>query len=220
MTTCQSRHELSRIGSGPCPQPYQNGYGFAIPNREFPKLGTPPTLPGMDAKTARTLNIRKWVAAEGGPALFSQKLDGRWAATQVSQWISESKPKPIGHALARALEEAGGRRPGSLDHVQDEGKVKGSEIAEPSSHYLTLDAAILADAYLLAYQEAGVELGIEYRLEKDPQRTVKAYEFLVSGERGAGDIASYMAAAMKRRQASESGGEDGRRKRGKTVNGR
>lgn len=223
MTTCRSRHELLRIGSGPCEQPYQNGYGFAIPNREFPKLGTPTTLTGMDAKTARTLNIRNWVAAEGGPAQFSQKFDGRWAAAQVSQWISETNPKPIGHALARELELAGGRRPGSLDHIQDEAKVKGSGIAEPSSHYLTLDAAILADAYLLAYQEAGIELGVEYRLEKDPQRTVNAYEFLTSGKRGAGDVASYMAAAMKRRQAREMGeGNGGKQtgKRGKTVNGR
>lgn len=170
----------------------------------------------MDAKTARTLNVREWVAAEGGPALFSQRLHGRWVPAQVSQWISESNPKPIGHKLARELEQAGGRRPGSLDTIQDERSVKGSGVSEPTSHYLTLDAGILADAYLLAVQEAETELGVKYRLELDPQRTVNAYHFLASGKRSPGEVAGYMAAAWRRRVEREQGAvHGGQRKRGK-----
>jgi hypothetical protein len=169
----------------------------------------------MDNKTTRATNIRAWVAELGGPALFSQALGGPWVPAQVSQWISSKNPKPIGDKLARALEKAGGKKHGWLDTIQGEGSVNPSGIGEPESHYLTLDAAILADAYLLAVQEAGIELGIEYRLERDPQRTVNAYTFLASGKRGAGDIAGYMAAAMRRRIEREQGvGNGGRSKRG------
>lgn len=77
---------------------------------------------GMDATTARTLNIRRWVADAGGPAEWSRrysptKEDGspRWPQPQVSQWISESDPKPIGSRLARDLETAMGLQRGVMD---------------------------------------------------------------------------------------------------------
>lgn len=67
----------------------------------------------MDAKTARTLNVRALVAANDGPAGFGRMIQR--APTQVSQWISETNPKPIGHALARHIEECAGLPSGSLD---------------------------------------------------------------------------------------------------------
>lgn len=70
----------------------------------------------MDATTARTLNIRKIVAAAGGPTEFANRHGGgRWSQAQVSQWISEERPKPIGGRLARAIEEAIGWDVGVMD---------------------------------------------------------------------------------------------------------
>lgn len=68
----------------------------------------------MDAKTARTMNIRALVAREGGPTKFAAK-SGDWSQAQVSQWISETNPKGIGHALARAVERALGLPLGWMD---------------------------------------------------------------------------------------------------------
>jgi hypothetical protein len=71
----------------------------------------------MDATTARTLNIRQLVAAKGGPAAFSREVGaGKWPAAQVSQWVSKTKPKGIGHNLARELEGALGLKTGTLDN--------------------------------------------------------------------------------------------------------
>ena len=69
----------------------------------------------MDAKAARTINIRALVAKTGGPASFAAKTGGRWVAAQVSQWISETNPKPIGHKLARDIESIVGQSNGWLD---------------------------------------------------------------------------------------------------------
>lgn len=76
----------------------------------------------MDASTARTLNIRAWVADAGGPAEWSRryspvKKDGaaQWPQPQVSQWISEASPKGIGNTLARKIEDAMGKPHGSMD---------------------------------------------------------------------------------------------------------
>lgn len=76
----------------------------------------------MDAQTARTLNIRQWVADAGGPAEWSRKFsplkdDGspRWPQPQVSQWISETDPKSIGGRLARDIEAALGKPRGVMD---------------------------------------------------------------------------------------------------------
>lgn len=88
----------------------------------------------MDAKTARTLNIRQWVVDEGGPAEFSRRhgdkgLAGEkpWAPAQVSQWISDSNPKGIGHKLAREIERRLRKPEGAMDRA-------------PSSHATGQDA--------------------------------------------------------------------------------
>lgn len=88
----------------------------AIPFREsqYPHLGI--TIAVMDAKTNRTAWMRTHVEAAGGPAAWLSRFGAgrKWSTAQVSQWTSD-KPKPIGHALARALEEAQGLAPGSMD---------------------------------------------------------------------------------------------------------
>lgn len=60
----------------------------------------------MDASECRTANIRIWVAEMGGPAKWLQKYGKgtTWTPAQVSQWISEAKPKGIGRPLARKIE--------------------------------------------------------------------------------------------------------------------
>lgn len=75
------------------------------------------------------------------------------------------------------------------------------------------DPSILREAYLLAYQEAEIETGVPYRLEDDPQRTVSAYAFLVSG-RSASEVAEYMGAALRRRDQKNRGKSSGKRKAG------
>lgn len=76
----------------------------------------------MDASKARTLNIRSLVAKAGGPGAFANAYgtprDGHgsiWPQAQVSQWISLTKPKGIGHKLAREIERRIGVVEGSLD---------------------------------------------------------------------------------------------------------
>jgi hypothetical protein len=70
----------------------------------------------MDANTARTLNMRRLVAAANGPAEWTRQYGGtRWVQAQVSQWISETNPKGIGGRLARDLERAMGLDHGDLD---------------------------------------------------------------------------------------------------------
>lgn len=70
----------------------------------------------MDAPSYRTHHMRRLVAQAGGPAGWIRKHAGtRWQQAQVSQWISESNPKGIGHKLARDLEVAMGLPHGYLD---------------------------------------------------------------------------------------------------------
>lgn len=70
----------------------------------------------MDSATARTLNIRRFVAEAGGPTEFANKYGaGRWTQAQVSQWISREKPKSIGNALARTLESVLNLNHGTMD---------------------------------------------------------------------------------------------------------
>lgn len=105
----------------------------------------------MDANTARTLNMRLRVAAAGGPAEWARLYGGtRWAQPQVSQWISESNPKSIGHRLARDLESVMQLPHGTLDRVDQDGDVslqsqstgldfeKMSAAVKVLSHYLEL----------------------------------------------------------------------------------
>jgi hypothetical protein len=97
----------------------------------------PGTIHAMDATTARTLNIRQLVAAKGGPAAFSREVGaGKWPASQVSQWVSQKKPKGIGHNLAREIEGELGLRTGTLDNWTGE--------APAASQSVGLDATKLA----------------------------------------------------------------------------
>lgn len=72
----------------------------------------------MDALSARTFHIKQLVAAAGGPVEFSRRRGaGRWSQAQVSQWISETNPKGIGHKLARAIEAELGLPNAYLDRL-------------------------------------------------------------------------------------------------------
>lgn len=83
------------------------------------------TMNGMDATTARTLNIRAHVEAAGGPAEWARRYGGtRWQQPQVSQWISETNPKGIGGRLARDLEQAMGLVRGELDRPPESQSLK------------------------------------------------------------------------------------------------
>lgn len=74
----------------------------------------------MNHKDARTSNIRRLVAAHGGPTSFANAFGhGRWTQAQVSQWVSERSPKPVGDRLAKTIEEALRLEPGSLDRIAD-----------------------------------------------------------------------------------------------------
>jgi hypothetical protein len=70
----------------------------------------------MDASEIRRRNIEQLVRQAGGPTEFA-RLVGRDQA-QVSQWISVTKPKPIGGRLARDIEERLGHERGWLDRPQ------------------------------------------------------------------------------------------------------
>lgn len=97
-----------------------------------------PTIPAMDASTARTQNIRRIVAEHEGPTAFANRFGaGRWTQTQVSQWISVKAPKGIGHTLAREIEDALNLPAGSLDRP-------------PESHAQRLDGATIRSALELA----------------------------------------------------------------------
>ncbi|HDS1581991.1 TPA: hypothetical protein QEL15_004107 [Stenotrophomonas maltophilia] len=86
-------------------------------------------MAAMDASTLRTINMRERVAAAGGPADWARKFGGtRWQQPQVSQWISETNPKGIGHRLARDLEAAMGLPAGSLDRAPSESQSMGLDV--------------------------------------------------------------------------------------------
>lgn len=127
----------------------------------------------MDAKTARTLNIRHWVADAGGPAVFAERYgSGRWGAAQVSQWISETSPKGIGHALARAIEQKLGKPTGIMDRPPEE------PASEQGSHPARIDPEILAASIKLIRMTFEI-LGVEHNQEEDGEPTALAYTYLL-----------------------------------------
>ncbi|MGY8563301.1 hypothetical protein [Stenotrophomonas rhizophila] len=84
----------------------------------------------MDATTQRTINMRARVAEAGGPAEWARKFGGtRWQQPQVSQWISETNPKGIGHRLARDLEAAMGVASGTLDRPSTNSQSVGLDVS-------------------------------------------------------------------------------------------
>lgn len=97
----------------------------------------------MDATTARTLNIRDLVAAAGGPTRFAEKYNGgKWSQAQVSQWISEDRPKGIGARLARTIEAETGNHKGWLDTYPHEGADSAKAISQMKVVLATILGAI------------------------------------------------------------------------------
>jgi hypothetical protein len=118
----------------------------------------------MDASQARTLHIRAWVSAAGGPTEFSSAYgDGRWTPAQVSQWTSASNPKGIGHKLARDIERALGHPRGTMDVPP----------ADSGTDPVRLKDAMTLLTYLGDLQ--GVP-GLQY----DPHSLAIAYDFLAA----------------------------------------
>lgn len=181
---------------------------------------------GMDASTARTLNIREWVAQAGGPAEFSRRYG--WSAAQASQWISETQPKGIGNKLARAIERALNKAPGSMDRrdvdqvqsqflginpvklqasikfLSDLFEAKGREF-DPSNHALLL--AQVYDELVTATTPNLIEMGIRYggRLDGDGderQRAVGGVGKDDHGGAGKGSKAAKTAAGGKKRSSA------------------
>lgn len=71
----------------------------------------------MDARTARTLNIRDLVKNVGGPTRFANAYGGgAWPQGRVSRWISATNPVGIGHTLARKIESELNLPEGTLDY--------------------------------------------------------------------------------------------------------
>ncbi|GAB1407692.1 hypothetical protein MASR1M8_16110 [Thermomonas brevis] len=123
----------------------------------------------MDASAARTENIRRLVREAGGPTQFADRHGaGRWTQAQVSQWISETNPKSIGRALARALEVALALPHGALD--QPPGRVMQSQ-----SRSLRLDPVILAES-IAALRQVAQARGWDYDPETHAETTCYAYE--------------------------------------------
>lgn len=122
----------------------------------------------MDAKTARTENIRRLVREAGGPAEFARTYGGSgdkvWTQSQVSQWISESNPKGIGHALAREIELRVGLAAGAMDKA-----------AEAASQSVSMDAERMrmAARYL---EELFRQYGKEFKASEHTDLLVSVYQ--------------------------------------------
>lgn len=117
MTGLPSLRSVGCAGSGSWPQTYRIGMRESIPFRESLCDAGHPNNTGMDAKTNRTAWMRALVAEAGGPAAWVAAYGSgtKWSPAQVSQWTSEDRPKGIGHALARSLEQAQGLPSGAID---------------------------------------------------------------------------------------------------------
>jgi hypothetical protein len=159
----------------------------------------------------RWANFRRLIGPDTGAiseaAERLKKLQG-----QVSHFGGKNPTKPIGDQIAGEIEQAWGLEDGWLDlnHTdKDEGAKLGK--TEQQSQPLQLDPVTLREAYLLAVQEAGSEFGTahKYKLENDPERTVRAYTFLAVG-RSASEVAEYMGAAMRRSKQGVSSGKQSR----------
>lgn len=121
---------------------YHNGYAMQYRFDHFTGTVTRGSIRTMEVSSIRARNITMLVERGGGPTAFGQMIDRDQA--QVSQWTSETKPKPIGGRLARYIEEKLGHERGWLDHPQWDG----DEVAPHSrSHALRLDPEIVSSAH-------------------------------------------------------------------------
>lgn len=143
--------------------------------------------------------MRRLVAEAGGPAEWARRYGGtRWAPAQVSQWISETKPKGIGGRLARDLEAAMGMQRGQLDRPPS---------MAAASHVARLDPAILRAAHELL-RGAYADAGNVYDIENEPDLFAEVYERLakIAGEPAQADLVSIGRAIGQRQQGDADGG--------------
>lgn len=152
---------------------------------------------GMDANTARTVNMRQRVADAGGPAEWARRYGGaRWQAPQVSQWISEAKPKGIGNTLARDLELAMGLAHGVLDRPP-----------ASQSQSVGLDPEMLAASIKLV-RLAFENLETEHNPEEDGLPTALAYAYLRKREQRAVTAENVVDFSKYLRRAMHEGDDD------------
>lgn len=121
----------------------------------------------MDVSTIRKRNIELLVEQFGGPTEFGRMIERDQA--QVSQWTSDTKPKPIGGRLARHIESKLGKPNGWMDAPQWD--------AAPlsQSHAVRLDVEMISDVARVL-QEQFKELGLVYNLAEDPELFAWMYE--------------------------------------------
>ncbi len=166
----------------------------------------------MDAQTARTVNIRLWVAEAGGPAAFAEKFgDGRWVAAQVSQWISESNPKGVGHKLARTIEERLQKPAGIMDREPAEGLARYvREGSDSSYHAVRFDPDKLAES-IAALRQVAKNQGWDYDPETHPQETIYAYELrcAMPANPTTAQVIDFGAKVAQRLQQQQARGSDG-----------
>lgn len=155
------------------------------------------TIPGMDATTARTVNMRRLVNEAGGPAEWTRKYGAdRWTQPQVSQWISETNPKSIGGRLARDLEKVQGLDNGTLDRPP-----------HMASQPMGIDPEILADAMKLLRATDAI-LGEPPEASMNPYRLAIAYQAILEegGTVSDGKVIDFTARlAKKLREKAEHG---------------
>ena len=151
----------------------------------------------MDASTQRTINMRARVAEAGGPAEWARQFGGtRWQQPQVSQWISETNPKGIGHRLARDLEAAMGVPAGTLDRPSAD------------SHSVGLDVPTLRSAIRLLQLVSEIR-GSGSVPDIDAEALATAYETVAAEARTLDDsnVLDFMRAFVDRLERN--GGKDG-----------
>ena len=164
------------------------------------------TITGMDATTARTENMRRLVAEAGGQSEWTRLYGGtRWQPSQVSQWISETKPKGIGGNLARDLEAAMGLANGELDRPPS-----------TESHAVGIDIPTLRSAHRLMQMVAEIR-GDEPVPDINVAYLAMAYETVAAEASSLDDsnILDFMRAFAARLDKAK-GDEDGS-KRGKAA---
>lgn len=148
----------------------------------------------MDANQARTANIRRLIEEAGGPAEWARRYGSdRWTQPQVSQWISETKPKGIGRALARDLEKAMNLPTGELDRSPAE-----------QSQAVGLDVATLEQAIRLLQMVVKIR-GLPPVPSIDASQLAVAYETVQAEARSLDEsnVFDFMTAFVERLERKE-----------------
>lgn len=145
----------------------------------------------------RWRNFRQLIGSDPGAITdAANRLEKKQG--QVSHFGGKNPTKPIGDQIAAEIEEAWHLPPGWLDlNHSDEGQPTNLGKTEQQSQPVQLDPKTLAQAFLLATQEAVIEGQKKYDLVDDPERTVRAYNFLAAGP-SYSEVAGYTVAALRR----------------------